>query len=264
MDRSLKPNCPDIFVHVPKTAGTSLQQAIIMHYGPRATYWYNEVTDSLFRTDKGTLSTGRSGGDRIKQALERMPGIVLSSVATASELVKKRTSTHPEAAFAKASAITGHLTVDRYADLQTFHSAPLYTVVREPLARMVSQYRHTQRSWRVSREHGNGWASRSDPRLSFRDLCFSETLQNFQTGYTGTDFGRYALVGTTENVGQFMLATGLVADEDEVPHVNRSFGSSGIDDSILRDNGFIKDFRAFHAADYAFYDLAVQSGVLTR
>jgi hypothetical protein len=251
---------PDVYVHVPKTAGTSLRQAVIAHYGSESVYVYSQATDRLISASKGSVSTARPGGVRVAGILERMPRAVMSCAVFAGEKLKQLSATPENEAFADASAIIGHFTVDRFAELQTAHSANMHTVVREPLARMVSHYRHVQRSGRTA-DHHLSWQTGQDVSAGFETFALSETVRNFQTGYTGTDIGRYALVGTTENVGTFMVAAGVVPQENDVPHANQAQGASaGMD--IISDPGFVRDFREFHADDYAFYEEAASRALL--
>lgn len=101
---------PMIFVHIPKTAGTSFRIAANNYYGPE--YILND-----YGMESKTTSPE-----------------VLEYYYKSTDVEKLR------AASSKYSLITGHYPVARYAEI--FASSPIVTFIREPVSRMISEYFH--------------------------------------------------------------------------------------------------------------------------
>jgi len=243
---------PDLYVHVPKTGGTSLQTAVMSTYGARFTYAYEVKGGRLVRADRRLVRRESPRYMALEAVIKHIPPLLLrAGVQVGTEVL----ATREDEAFQKAGAIIGHFTVDTFNHVAGIERARLFTVVRDPLRRMVSHYRYLQQQ-KAYPPGLRGWMEGHDPTLPFADFALHESVQNFQVGYTGTDPTRFAALGTTETFGGFLMRAGLVQADCLVPHDNRTMWRQRFDDSCLNDPGFLREFERFHAKDYAFYSAA--------
>ena len=240
----------DVFVHVPKTGGTSLRGAVIDHYGLENVWIYRQAPGGLYCATDHPLSLSNEVELSDKELSDEAPVSLIEAKLDA----QRQRATSPEVAFNRAAAIIGHFSVDHYGELLSRHNARVFTIVRDPLDRMVSHYHHVK-EYRKRKVHPLllGWQANSNPDLHFTTFALSPSLQNFQTSYTGSDPSRYNLISTTEDLGTFMQKVGLIAAQNEAPRL-RVTTTPPLDEDQLSDPGFKRAFRQFHAADYAFYD----------
>jgi hypothetical protein len=165
-------------------------------------------------------------------------------------------ATSDDKAFQRAAVIFGHFAVDRFDDVEDASDASYRVVVREPLDRMVSHYRFSQQQ-RGYAPALRGWMSGQDIDLAFPDFALDASVHNFQTRYTGTDPNRYDLIGTVDRLPAFLATAGLIESGSVVPFKNKTKWEGRPADPILNDPGFQRDFQAAHAADYEFYQAAL-------
>jgi hypothetical protein len=245
----------DIFVHVPKTAGISLRSEVITHYGGDRTWVYSSSSDLYFRADRQLYHPEKTSHIALRGITRYLPGPVKKGLLVARDKIGG--GTDAEEAYAKADAIIGHFKHDAFEDCPVAREERLFTVVREPLSRIVSHYRYLQQSHKMG-SHVLGWMQEDDPSLPFSEFALSEHVRNLQTRYTGCDPTKYADIGTTEKFDAFLHRTNLMDQEATSPWINMTVAPD-LDDPILHDAGFQKDFQTFHAADYEFYEAAVNA-----
>src|SRR3989344_5650300 len=128
----------DVFVHVPKTAGTSLRSAVVNHYGPKNVWIYREAVRGFYRADLKMLDNDNEKRHSLKSYTTRLPAPLIEAIIHARSL----RATPKPVAFERASAIIGHFTVDEFNEVSSARPSRTFTVVREPLERMVSHYRY--------------------------------------------------------------------------------------------------------------------------
>lgn len=244
---------PDVYVHVPKAAGTSLYSALVDRHGLTDTYTYDDRSDKLYRADRRLIRRESPQFVAIEGLIKAVPPAI---IRTGMRLWELR-ATSEDKAFERASAIIGHFAVDRFDDVAGAERARYATVVREPLDRMISHYRFLQQQ-RGYDSRLRGWMRGQNPDLSFSDFALDPSVHNFQTRYTGADPKRYELLGTVERFPAFLTAAGLVeADDATVPYHNKTTWTGRPSEPLLNDPGFQRDFQVTHAADYEFYQAAL-------
>lgn len=238
---------PDVYVQVPRTAGTSLRQALIAHHGDENVFVYGMTKDILLRADRQVYRQESAQYNSLRKVLKHVPG-AMHLAMKAREL----RATSEEDAFTEARAVIGHFAIDRFAAEAAATRASFLTVVRQPLRRMVSHYKVAQ----SSPAQPGSWTNLGDRELPFADFALSEPVQNFQTSYTGIDPNAFAVLGTTEQFGNFLVQAGLSAHSSVTPHINQSQSRPATFDSVLADKGFVREFEEFHTQDYEFYEAA--------
>ena len=245
----LRTNSPEMYVQVPRTAGTSLRNAVIEHHGESNVYVYAMIPQILLRGDRQVYRQDKPSHNVWHRRLKRIPGVQPLVMGA-----RKKLATPEETAFREAKALIGHFTIDTFEDKIPEGVAPrLRTVVRDPLKRMLSHYAVVQR-------HGNreaqprNWFYGHDPELPFADFALSEPVQNFQTQYTGSDPSKFELLGTTENLPHFLARAALLAPQEAIPHMNAS--KRPVVNTVVNDKGFLRDFEEFHRQDYEFHSVA--------
>ncbi len=151
----------------------------------------------------------------------------------------------PLAQIAKRSkVIIGHFAAAEVMDVLPPDRHEYRTVVREPLARMISHYNY----WRVHKgDVGHRVVPAYDPNMSFEEFALLPELRNYQLQAIG-DPVIFQHIGTTDKLGEFALATGLVADARQVPSVNHFSGEVG---KLSAD--FMNAFEEAHAKDIELY-----------
>lgn len=254
--RQLYKNPPlDVFVHIPKTGGTSLDLVMAELYGPTNTFIFTESMARFFRADRRPIKRENPNASKWEALAWRLPKPVLS----AAKFALKQRSTTVESAIRQAGVISGHFAVNAFDLVAPERERRYLTVVRDPRARMVSNHRYLRQRRAEGVRIGVDWQTGQNPDLSFADFALSEPLRNFQTRYTGGDFSRFAIVGTTGHLGAFMTELGLTTDEATVPHANRGTWPADSGYELADDPGFQRDFEQFHSLDYAFYLQAVNA-----
>jgi hypothetical protein len=241
----------DLYVHVPKAAGTSLYGALVETHGPKNVYTYDDRSDRIYRADRRLIRREDTRFLAVEGLIKAVPASIIRAGMKGWEL----RSTSKATAMQRAEAIIGHFPVEQFDDVPGAERARLITVVREPLGRMVSHFRFLQQQ-RGYDPGLRGWMRGHDADLPFGQFALSELVHNFQTRYTGTDPGRYAVIGTVENFDGFLDTMGLSHAGEGAPRLNVTRAVEA-DTSLARDPGFVREFQTYHAADYEFYQAAL-------
>jgi hypothetical protein len=157
----------------------------------------------------------------------------------------------PAEVLKKAKAVTGHFNVDAFNDIPNAANAEYYTILRNPLDRMVSHYRYLkQLDPEISKMRH--WGAGHNPNRPFSKFAFDERLQNYATQFTGTDLGRYALVGSFDRLDEFCEMISLSLPGQLVAKLNAGKWHGNLDG--VNDPGFLRDFADFHSVDYELYN----------
>lgn len=244
----------NVFVHVPKTAGTSLRTRVIDYHGPEDTWVYSASSGLFFRADKMLFQPAETDTRKVRVLKHRLftpitRGLIYCNNMRADSI---------EEVHAEANAVIGHFPHTMFDDMPPTREVRKFTVLRNPLARMVSHYRYLQ-SYRNVGRHLLGWMRHDNGELSFKDFALSPGVQNFQTKLTGTNLQEYAAVGLTENLPEFLCLAGLASYATSAPHHNKTLLRNNGLCSAANDPGFVRDFVEFHAADYTAYEEAQMS-----
>lgn len=243
----------DLFIHVPKTGGTSLRSTVVDHYGAENVWIYRVVTDGLHSADTQMDVTDVEGETAKKREMGQLSVPHMRALIDA----QRARSSSPEEVFGNAAAIIGHFSIDKYnyAELAKDRRVRAFTVVRQPLERMLSNYFYV-RSGRDIHTLLRGWTEDQNPDLPFAEFALGKNVQNFQTRYTGEDDTKFTDIGTTGYLADFMKSLDLIEPWAEAPRVRKTARPSQ-DPPELDDPGFIRDFEAFHEKDYRFYAKAL-------
>lgn len=240
-------NSPEIHVHVPKSAGITIRGLLIEKYGPENVYSNDVVSGRLASMAKqGFKADNSQRGGRNKLAKIVTPTMAQVGLAIRDRLIGEE----PSVVIKKASAVIGHFAVDTFDTIPEASQADYFTVLRNPLDRMVSHYRYLKQLDHKMAKMRH-WGAGHNPHRPFTEFALDERLQNYATKFTGTDLGRYALVGTFERLDDFCNAIGLSIPGQLAPNLNEGkwHGQvNGIDDP-----GFVRDFEKFHSLDYETY-----------
>lgn len=266
-----------LIVHVPKAAGQSIREQALKTYGPTATYGYSPGSNRLSSMAAQGVRPGSKDiqPDRVEHVLEGVqqwaPGLFNTlgvHVRKQLEAREARISESAEEVFRKDGpmVIIGHFAVNAFdQDLQATHMrehARFLTVIRHPLQRMASHYQYLRELRALFELQGPyHWSYGQDSSLSFRDFALQENLQNYQTQFTGTEIGAYALVGiadTSQQLHEFLTTAELMEADEEVPHRNKTQLQDPSVTTALNDTGFVRTFEDFHSKDYALYRTALE------
>jgi hypothetical protein len=255
-----RPRHIDVFVHVPKTAGTSLRSVVIDHYGAESTFVLHDRTNLLSPTRTAEDYASPHAHDRSLQrkVAERVLYSLPAAVHTAALKTRNKLAHQPSQAdmYNRALAILGHFSLTQFDEHNAGQRpARIYTMVRDPLARMESHYNYGVQML-AKRQPLTGWAEGQDFSQVFEDFALSQRVLNFQSQYTGTEPYKYDAIGTSERADSFVRSLGLLDDLVEMPHFNRT--NSAFSPSKRYSEAFIDEFRSAHSLDYEFYAAAEQ------
>lgn len=247
-----------VSTHIEKTAGTSVQRVLEKLYGEQNVFIYDVASGSFTRSDQGKPTTNLLWDAVRYQFLKtHLLNAIYKMVANyeAQRLPRYEITELPES----ARALHGHFNSDFFDDT---HTPTIHTVVmREPLERMVSHFRHWQRRKGTTNMRTN---IPYDGNLSFYEFAMLPELRNFQTNsLSGKDLKSFDLVGVTELLDEH--AQGLVSIAQELDGVERNpenfkpktLNRTPNTHSVLDiDGNFLQCFRVFHRLDYENYSLA--------
>ncbi|MBS1249538.1 MAG: hypothetical protein MAG431_01118 [Chloroflexi bacterium] len=249
-----------ISVHIERTGGTSLVAEFEEIYGAEKILIYSTLTKKLVRLSDIPVSPASESLSKVKAFIERTAilsffyRIYLSVVDNINGVVPWiELDEIPD----DAAVIKGHFRPDLFAEL--IPSSFTSVVLREPLTRMISQYRHWKRA---GGDMGFRVEIPYDPEMTFEEYAFREELANFQTRALGMmKVDEFDLVGITSNLDKFVARLkGLPLQENfEATQVNyigheADYEELGITPQI------IEKFKEFNAEDYENYQKAVEMG----
>lgn len=258
------------FVHIEKTAGTSIRNAVEEAVGKENVYVYSPQADRLTRSSEGLKPVTSPLLDKIRLGFSNPvigPLFMLVYPKLSSRYKERiRNSSSELSVPDDAKVVFGHFAADRFDNILPSNTDTLRAVViREPLERMRSHYDHWKRTqanedWRV---HVNF------KKLPFQDFALLPEMQNYQSqALAGNDINTFDIVGTSEYAEEFtntfieaMVNAGLALPNgaEKVNHKrynqtpnNRKTTVEGLDAT------FIQQFQTFHSEDYRLYARASQ------
>lgn len=249
-----------ISVHIERTGGTSLVAEFEELYGAEHVLVYSALTNKLVRLSDIPVSPADETLSKVKAFIERT-AILSFFYRIYMGVVEKFKNVVPWIELDQipedAAVIKGHFPPDLFEEL--LPTAFTSVVLREPLARMISQFRHWQRA-------GGDMGFREevpfDPDMTFEEYALHEEFTNFQTHALGTmPLEEFDLVGTTSQLNKFVarLKGNPITEDYQVTHVNQmgyepDYEELGITPEI------VERFKAVNAEDYENYRLALEMG----
>jgi hypothetical protein len=240
-------------VHIEKTVGTAMSKFFEATLGRDHVAYYDPTTDSLTRSSDLLLPVSSKVVDMFKLRFQPF-WPTLKRLWIERQPEKRTTQEIPDGIM----VVHGHFQADRFDSVVT---DPLRAVlVRDPLARMRSQYDH----WKATKGLAE-WRVRTpyDPSLSFEQYAMLPQLQNYQTqALAGKDLSEFAVVGVTERLEAYssaLLQTFVDEEFCPMPTGEIAIGFTNRTPRRLRhipdimDEAFVQDFRQFHSKDYDLY-----------
>lgn len=201
---------PIIFVHIPKTAGTSFRSAANEYYG----------NDKILN-DYGYESEETSEAV-LKHYYQNEDANLLRDASKSFQL------------------ISGHYPASRYSEI--FEDAPVVAFIREPIARVVSEYNHFCNL--------NGYTG------SFRSFYSDEVYQNRQHKLlTGLSLKELAFVGITD---EYDLSLSIFNDLFEANLQSQSINKGHYQNNSLEDlsKEEVDEITDLNQKDIALYQAA--------
>lgn len=249
-------------VHIEKTAGTSVMGFFEKVLGRDHVAFYDPTTDSLTRSSDLLLPVSSRAIDVFKFRFQPFwPLLKKMWVSTQSR--KRYSEEIPEGIM----VIHGHFRADRF---DAVVADPLRAVlIREPLARMRSQYDH----WKATKGLAE-WRVRTpfNPDMVFEEFAMLPQLQNYQTqALADKDLAEFSVVGVMENLEAY--SSGLqdvLVNEGFCQKPNQSISIEVINRTPSRLRSFISEidpnfkeaFREFHKRDYQLYNKALTRSII--
>lgn len=239
-------------VHIEKTAGTSLLKFFEHTVGKERIAFYDPITDSLTKVSDLPLSPANDLVDKFQLKSYAFWPVFKK---TYYDLIARRNQVN--VAKNNIAIIHGHFTADRFDKL--FPNLLLSVVIRDPFARMHSQYDHWKRAkgrsqWRVMVPY--------DDSLTFEDFAMLPMMRNYQIGaLAGKELASFDLVGVTEKLDAYTVALyNLLRSEGfiiaDMPLKTVENLNQKRQNHEIKRSGFEKDFAVFHKEDYALYEQA--------
>jgi len=235
---------PFIHFHIPKTAGTSLRAVFIDQFGAERVAFL--LPDrSLVQTSDLPFKT--ESLDRIRRIARGAGLLNLYSAGVGAINRRRLTKTFSLSAIEQQdiALATGHFTHTDIVDGDVEH-LPRTTILRQPLERTWSHYGHWREAKGAMWWHKGGVTYTDD--TSFETFALDPQLANYQSLCLGNL--SFAAVGVSTNLPAFFEKLGIQPPR-AIPVLN-----PGRTNMPTFDPGFIRDFEALHAEDYARYEAA--------
>lgn len=221
---------PIVFVHVPKTAGTSLRDAVVARLSPAQVRF--DYIPSRFSSP--AVNRARA----LVTSLRRRP-------------VAER-------------AVFGHFLAMKYGDLTPslhFRARPGWTYVtflRDPLARALSHYHFLRR---VPNPASPQWQRFAADDWHLERFLFDPELRDLQSQFLWRfPLAEFHVVGVTERLEASLRRLGQAVPELAALELGRANArpDSGDGGAAELAPALRRRFEAFHARDYALYSAAVR------
>ena len=234
-------------IHIEATTGTSFLAQLGKIYGADHVLHYNNQHKKLIRLSEIPVTPAQSVIQSGKKLLTKTPLInkVFPEITgqSSEESLWLDLDEIPE----DTEVIHGHFTPDLFDG--TFENIFLTLVLREPLERMVKQYRQWKRNqgqvdWRVTVPF--------DSDLPFREYAFLKEYRNYQSKYLGDK-----RLGDFDHL-DIHLCQLRCEDWSEIPiQVKKPDYDRYLDDKKLDlDQEWLEEFQEYHEKDYYIYTQA--------
>jgi hypothetical protein len=230
-----------VHIHIPKTAGTSLRAVFIGEFGPENVGFmmpnrqFVRASELPFKTEE--LDKRR----RAARVMGRLPAFS-ETIRTVNQQQDYNFFTLSALSAQNIRVATGHLVPTDISDKAA--ALPLTTIVRDPLERAVSHYRHWQEARGEMWWHDGSLPYADD--VSFEVFANDPALVNYQTRWLGNL--AFCAVGTTEKMPEFLEEIGL-RSRIPIPRLNLRIGEA----ALAIDKGFTREFIELNSQDYELY-----------
>lgn len=239
-------------IHIENTTGSSFVAQLGKLYGPDCLFLYDNQSETFTRLSDAPVTIGQNVLKTGRDLLEKAPlvnKLIPGPEAGSSSLEGYPLNELPE----EAAAVHGHFTPDLFDG--AVESTLLTIVLREPLERMVRQYRDWVRregrvDWRIPLAY--------DPDLTFREFAFLKAYRNYQSKYLGDKrLGDFDVVGVLDQL-EIHLCQIRGEDWSQVPIQNKKAGYGRFlkDKKLGLTPELIEEFKEYHLKDYAIYNQA--------
>ena len=254
------------FVHIEKTAGTSIRSSLERAIGPQYVYIFSPEADRFARSSDNLMPATTPILDRVRQGFSNPilgPVFVHIWAPMLNGMYRDRIRQRypvlevPE----DTKVILGHFTASQFNDKLKNRQPILATVIRDPLARAKSHFEH----WRRNRGFED-WRTYIpfDRHTTFKEFIQLPQLQNFQTqALADVALSGFDVVGITEKTDQFIADFLRVLQEAEIVLENRNPKQITLNVNHHRSIGdgeitpnLIGLFKELNKDDYALYEEA--------
>lgn len=243
-----------ISVHIEKTAGTSLRDALNSMYGPDKVFTYSPTRNIFRRSSEMLFPWTYPFIQRLRKRFGDSD-FFLAFLRGYRNVVSCRQKVYTfEELPIDFEVLHGHFCADFFDS--KIHNPIRTVVLREPLARMVSHFNHLKErknelDWRINIPYS--------PQMTFEDFALSDEMKNYQAQAFGKyTFEDFDIVGTAENSNYFMYRLQILvkgkAKKYEVKRFNES--PPNYQKKYPMSEEFVRKFKIFHARDYALWEKA--------
>jgi hypothetical protein len=258
------------FVHIEKTAGTSVRYSVEQAVGSENVYVYSPESDRLTKSSEGLKPVTSPLLDRLRLGFSNpvLGPLFMLAYPRISARYKDRIRKSAPALEVPTDAkvVFGHFAADRFDSLLPEGTTVIRAVVlREPLERMRSHYDHWKRTranedWRVHIPYSN---------LSFEQFSLLPEMQNYQSqALAGKELSDFDIVGTADRTEAFtetfikaLIGVGLISHSQEVSVEHKRYNRTPEKRRTLLeglDQTFLEAFSVFHQQDYKLYSQALE------
>lgn len=235
-----------LHIHIPKTAGTSMRGALVDHFGAHDVLYYDATLGAAIRSSQRLTGSERNITDIVKSAIYKsgLYPVARPFFAAAKRWEGSKTIQPCELSTLAYRALSGHFSAN---DITAWglEGAPAITIVRDPLERALSHYRHYARTNGQifpDKEHFD-----TTHRMDIDEFLEQPWLTNTQTRYLGGLAN--VRVGTIETAQNLLEEVGVHAP---LSRLNQSPNPDAAQPSATA----IALFRTANTADYELFESA--------
>jgi hypothetical protein len=250
----------ETLVHVAfeKTGGRSMRRLLGEEFGEENIYHYLTQEDRVIRGDlRAIVSEGEhhrqlanaiSSGNEAREAFQRY--------YTAGQQRDRENSLRPEDVPKDAAVITGHFKGDRFLRVFPVEDNRYITLLRDPLARLVSHYDHFMKGQHGMTRHRLSSEIDFRPDLTLAEFANIPGASNFQTRNLGISVEEFSTVGVLPAIDPFLEQAGLVQTTTRGEKVNATPAATRSETigQLMRDNGLVQYILEQNQDDLTLYE----------
>lgn len=249
-----------VYVAFEKTGGRTIRRLLGEKFGQENVYHYLTQEDRVIRGDlREIVSEGKHHAQLASAISSGSEGLkAFQSYYEAGQQKDRENSIRPEDVPKNAAAITGHFKGDRFLPGFPADENQYVTLLRDPLARLVSHYDHFMKG-----QYGMTRQRLSD-KINFRpDLTLAEFARipgasNFQSRNLGIGIEEFSLVGVLPAINPFLEELSLIqatAPVEKVSATNSATRSETVR-QLMEDNELVQYILEQNQDDLTLYKQA--------